>query len=152
VRDVAELAASVRGLKDRLGAQLGDGVRVSTGLPEILTDADRSLLVSRAGVLLVTIQLVVLAAYAVLLSASLLIERRRIDTAMLRSRGAGRWRIVGLTAIEAVVVTVPIADAIAHPRLVQLDSDLITTALGLDISLGRTKEEVRRMREERISA
>jgi hypothetical protein len=28
---------------------------------------------------------------------------------MLRSRGAGRWRIVGLTAIEATVLTVPIA-------------------------------------------
>ena len=109
VRDVGGLATSVRGLKDRLSAQLGAGVGVSTGLPGMLTEADRSLLVSRAGVLLVTIQLVVLAAYAVLLSASLLIERRRIDTAMLRSRGAGRWRIVGLTAIEAVVVTAPIA-------------------------------------------
>ncbi len=109
VRDVGPLAARVQGLKDRLGAALGDGIGVSTGLPGILADADRSLLVSRAGVLLVTVQLVVLAAYAVLLSASLLIERRRIDTAMLRSRGAGRWRIVGLTTIEAAVLTVPIA-------------------------------------------
>ena len=109
VRDVGSLANRVRGLKDRLSATLGDGVGVSTGLPGILTDADRSLLVSRAGVLLVTVQLVVLAAYAVLLSASLLIERRRIDTAMLRSRGAGRWRVVALTAIEAAVLTVPIA-------------------------------------------
>lgn len=109
VRDVGSLAASVLGLKGRLSAALGDGVGISTGLPGILADADRSLLVSRAGVLLVTIQLVVLAAYAVLLSASLLIERRRVDTAMLRSRGAGRWRIVGLTAVEAAVVTVPIA-------------------------------------------
>jgi hypothetical protein len=108
VRDLEALAGRVRGLEDRLTAALGPGVGVTTGLPRILTEADRSLLVSRAGVLLVTIQLVVLAAYAVLLSASLLIERRRIDTAMLRSRGAGRWRIVGLTAIEATVLTVPI--------------------------------------------
>ena len=109
VRDVGALAASVRALKDRLSAALGDGVGVSTGLPGILATADRSLLVSRTGILLVTIQLVVLAAYAVLLSAALLIERRRVDTAMIRSRGAGRWRIVGLTAVEATMLTVPIA-------------------------------------------
>ncbi len=46
------------------------------------------------------------------------------------------------------IVTVPIAEAIAHPRFVPLDSPLITTALGLDISLGRTREEIRRMRQE----
>ena len=50
--------------------------------------------------LLLTVQLVALAAYAVLLSASLLVEHRRVETAMLRSRGAGRARIVGLALIE----------------------------------------------------
>ena len=73
---------------------------VDTDLPAILERAERSLLVSRTGVLLLTIQLVVLAAYAVLLSAALLIEHRRVDTAMLQSRGAGLWRIVALALIE----------------------------------------------------
>ena len=100
VRDVGSLASRVRGLKDRLSATLGDGVGVSTGLPDILTDAERSLLVSRTGVLLLTVQLVVLAAYAVLLSASLLIEHRRdrhghapiARRGALADRGAHRHR------------------------------------------------------------
>jgi len=104
------LAARVRALDARLDAALGGG-GVATALPEILATAERSLLVSRTGVLLLTVQLVVLAAYAVLLSASLLIEHRRVDTAMLRSRGAGPWRIVGLATIEAVLLTVPAAVA-----------------------------------------
>jgi hypothetical protein len=107
VDEIDALASRIRGLDATLaGSEMG-GVTVSTRLPDILADAGRSLLVSRTGVLLLTIQLVVLAAYAVLLSASLLIEHRRIDTAMLRSRGAGPWRIVGLAAIEAVLLTVP---------------------------------------------
>ena len=56
-----------------------------TGLPEILADADRSLLVSRTGVLLL------MATghprgYAIALTADLIVDHRRLDTAMLRSR------------------------------------------------------------------
>ena len=97
-------------------ARRAGSMRRSTGartcrpaLPEILAEAERSLLVSRTGVLLLTVQLVVLAAYAVLLSASLLVEHRRVETAMLRSRGAGRARIVGLALIEGLFLTVPAA-------------------------------------------
>jgi hypothetical protein len=50
-----------------------------------------------------------LAAYAVLLSASLLVEHRRVDTAMLRSRGAGTPRIVALATIEGLLLVVPAA-------------------------------------------
>ena len=73
----------------------GVPVTVTTSLPDIIATAERSLLASRTGVLLLTVQFVVLAAYAVLLSAALLVEHRRIDTAMLRSRGAGPARIGG---------------------------------------------------------
>jgi hypothetical protein len=87
---------------------LADGaVNVRTGLPDLLARTERSLLVTRAGVLVLTLQLVVLAAYAVLLSASLLVEHRRIDTAMLRSRGAGTFRIVTLALVEGFVLTIP---------------------------------------------
>jgi len=106
--------AQIDGLAARVGAlrnavAMSTGFTVSTGLPAILEDAERSLLVSRTGVLLLTIQLVVLAAYAVLLSAALLIDHRRIDTAMLRSRGAGTARLVGLAAVEAALLAVPAA-------------------------------------------
>jgi FtsX-like permease family len=88
-----------------------DGVptTVASGLPAILATAQRSLLVSRTGVLLLVIQLVVLAAYAVLLSAALLVEHRRVDTAMLRSRGAGPVRIAALALVEGLVLVIPAA-------------------------------------------
>jgi hypothetical protein len=43
----------------------------------------------------------------VLLSAALLVEHRRTDTAMLRSRGAGAARIGLLSLVEGLLLTVP---------------------------------------------
>ena len=107
--DVSALRGRVEDLRARLKAAGVDAATVQTGLPDLLATTDRSLLVSRSGVLLLTIQLVVLAAYAALLSASLLVEHRRVGTAMLRSRGAGTREIVGLSLIEGLVITVAAA-------------------------------------------
>jgi hypothetical protein len=105
-----DLARRVEAIKPRIEAAAGvSGVTVATGLPAILARADRALLVSRTGVLILTLQFVVLAAYAVLLSAALLVEHRRVDTAMLRSRGAGPARIGVLALIEGLLLTVPAA-------------------------------------------
>jgi hypothetical protein len=109
VSGIEDLRTRTGQLPGRLREVLATTVTVETELPQILQEAERSLLVSRTGVLLLTVQLVVLAAYAVLLSAALLIEHRRVDTAMLRSRGAGTWRLVALSAIEGVLLTVPAA-------------------------------------------
>ena len=103
--DIGALDAGVGGLRDRLRTEVESAVTVDTRLPEILAETERSLLVSRAGVLLLSVQLVVLAAYAVLLSAGLLLDRRRVDTAMLRSRGAGRRHVLALASIEAFLLT-----------------------------------------------
>ena len=102
------LRVRVGQLGQRLGSAMeGVPVTVTTILPDIIATAERSLLASRTGVLLLTVQFVVLAAYAVLLSAALLVEHRRIDTAMLRSRGAGPARIGGLALVEGLLLTVP---------------------------------------------
>ena len=117
--DIDPVAARVDALDDRLEAGLGGtSVTVETRLPEILTEAQRSLLASRTGVMLLTAQFVVLAAYAVLMSAALLVEHRRMDTAMLRSRGAGPARIGVLALIEGLLLTVPAA--LAGPWLAAL--------------------------------
>jgi hypothetical protein len=110
--DVGALSRATGGLGSRLEAALG-GQRpiVETRLPAILDAAERSLLVAWSGVLLLTIQVAVLAVYAVLLSASVLIEHRRVDTAMLRARGAGPGRIVGFALVEGLLLTVPAAVA-----------------------------------------
>ena len=102
------LRVRVGQLDQRLEASMeGVPVTVTTSLPDIISTAERSLLASRTGVLLLTVQFVVLAAYAVLLSAALLVEHRRIDTAMLRSRGAGPARIGALALVEGLLLTVP---------------------------------------------
>jgi ABC-type lipoprotein release transport system permease subunit len=105
--EVGPFRARVADLAERLRTAADGTVNVRTGLPDLLARTERSLLVTRAGVLVLTLQLVVLAAYAVLLSASLLVEHRRIDTAMLRSRGAGTSRIVALALVEGLVLTIP---------------------------------------------
>jgi FtsX-like permease family len=82
---------------------------VETGLPTILADADRSLLVSRTGVLLLMAQLAILAGYAIALTADLIVDHRRLDTALLRSRGAGPLQVGALALAEALLLVLPAA-------------------------------------------
>jgi len=81
----------------------------STRLDQILGDANRSLLVSRTGVLLLIVQLAILAAYAIVLTAGLLADHRRLDTALLRSRGAGPLQVASIALAEALVLALPAA-------------------------------------------
>ena len=82
---------------------------VQTDLPTILADASRSILVSRSEVALLTLQFAVVAGYAVLLVAGLLMERRRTEVAILRSRGATSVHLIALALGEAVAMAVPAA-------------------------------------------
>ena len=70
---------NVGGLLGRVNAALPgtNQASISTKLPAILASVDRSVLVAQAGILLLLVQFGVLAAYAVILVAALLLERRR---------------------------------------------------------------------------
>jgi hypothetical protein len=83
--------------------------RVSTGLPALLDDIGRSVLVSRSGVILLTIQFAVLAGYAVVLVAGMLVERRRSEIALIRSRGASGGHLIAMALLEATFLAVPAA-------------------------------------------
>ena len=52
-------------------------------------------------------QLSILAAYAIVLTASLLVDHRRVDTALLRSRGAGLPQLALLSAAEGILLAIP---------------------------------------------
>jgi FtsX-like permease family len=93
----------------------GSHARVSTDLPGLLSDVHRSLLVSRATLLIGALQLVVLAGFALLLVARLLAEERAEETALLHARGGSRGRVAALAAGEALLLTVP--SAVAAPLL-----------------------------------
>ncbi|MFF7436961.1 FtsX-like permease family protein [Streptomyces sp. NPDC008122] len=87
----------------------GTTISVSTALPTVLDQTRRALLVSRSTLLIVAVQLVLLAAYALLLVARLLSTERSGETALLRARGGSRRRIAGLAAAEALLLALPAA-------------------------------------------
>jgi hypothetical protein len=80
---------------------------VRTTLGEILAGSERSLLVSRTGILLLMAQLAILAGYAIILTAALIVDHRRVDTALLRSRGAGPLQIGALALAEGLLLAIP---------------------------------------------
>jgi hypothetical protein len=87
-------------------------------LPGMLTQLDRAALVARSTMLIPVLQLLVLAAYALTLTARLLSEHRRMEVALLRSRGGGSVRLAVLSGAEALLVALPCA--VAAPFLAPL--------------------------------
>lgn len=103
-------AATVRAAAElREDTVLGGSADVRTGLPEVLDRTERALLVSRSTLLIVSLQLVLLAGYALLLVARLLNSERAGETELLRARGASRGRIASLAGLEALLLAVPAA-------------------------------------------
>jgi hypothetical protein len=93
------------GLRDR--AALHGTTVAPTSLPDVLDRIDRSLLVARSTLLIVTLQLILLAGYALLLVARLLSTERTEETRLLRARGASRARLAVLAAAEALLLALP---------------------------------------------
>ncbi|MFE7747862.1 FtsX-like permease family protein [Streptomyces sp. NPDC057428] len=107
----------------------GDGPVVRTSLPTVIDQIERALLVSRSTIMIVAVQLVLLAGYALLLVARLLSVERAGETELLRARGGSRGRIAFLAAIEALLLAVPaaaVAPLLAGPltRLLAQRSEL----------------------------
>lgn len=103
VDDAGRLSRSIDSIAGRMLNDGGVKVTVQSQLAAILREADRSLLVSRTSVVLLMAQLALLAGYAIVLTATLLVDHRRVDTALLRARGAGSWHVARLSLIEAAV-------------------------------------------------
>ncbi|MFE5668334.1 FtsX-like permease family protein [Streptomyces niveus] len=103
-------AAAERGPKS-LAAQpvFADGVTARTTLPSVLDRTERALLVSRSTLLIVAVQLVLLAGYALLLVARLLSTERTGESELLRARGGSRRRIAWLATVEALLLALPAA-------------------------------------------
>ncbi|MFL5725290.1 MAG: FtsX-like permease family protein [Chloroflexota bacterium] len=111
VGGLAALRAELETLDDRLRDDRlpGRAMRIESALPEILAEVDRRTLVSRGGVMLLTVQFAILAGYAIILVAGMLIERRRVEVALLRSRGAATSHLSAMAFGEALLLAVPAA-------------------------------------------
>lgn len=118
VPEVDSFRASVAGLTDQLDDELfarvdsstrgaPSGFGVDTDLANLLTDVDRSLTVTRSSVLALLIQLAVLAGYALVLTAGLLVDTRRPETNLARARGTSPGQILGIASLEGLLLTAP---------------------------------------------
>ncbi|MFJ5707914.1 FtsX-like permease family protein [Streptomyces sp. NPDC093105] len=121
----------------------GTTISTDTGLPTVLAQTERALAVSRSTLLVVAVQLVMLAAYALLLVARLLSTERSGETALLRARGGSRRRIAGLAAAEALLLALPaavVAPLLSGPltRLFAERSALSSLGVRLDTSPSAT--------------
>ena len=102
---VAELRERIGSLSARVGAGVsGSQPRVTTTLPATLGQVERSILVSHSGITLLTIQFAVLAGYAIVLVAGMLLERRRSDLALMRSRGASTTHLAFMSLTESAIL------------------------------------------------
>ena len=109
VDDIRRIVRDVGALDARLntGRGVGNQMQVVTGLDGILRNTERALLVTRSAVLTVSIQLAVLAGYALLLAAGLLADTREIESSTLRSRGASSGQLVMMAVMEGLLLAIP---------------------------------------------
>jgi ABC-type lipoprotein release transport system permease subunit len=109
VNEIVSLRQRVEALGPRLNQETAAGNQffVNTELNTILRQAERSLLVTRSGVLVLTIQLAILAGYALLLTAGLLADQRNVETSLIRSRGASNRQIATMAMMEGLLLALP---------------------------------------------
>ena len=147
VDNVPQLRSGVTTLEDDLNiayetAVEGDveqtsEISVTTGLPILLSDTERSLTITKSSVLALLLQLAILAGYALVLTAGLLVGARRGETHLLRSRGASPGQ-VGVTGVfEGILLTLPAA--LAGPWMAARAIDLLDV-YGPLASIGLTIE------------
>ncbi|MFD0423045.1 FtsX-like permease family protein [Streptomyces parvus] len=117
------------------------GVTARMSLPTVLDQLDRALLVSRSTLMIVAVQLVLLAAYALLLVARLLNSERDGERELLRARGGSRGRITSFAAIEALLLAVPaavVAPLLAGPLTGLLADRSALSRIGLEVGAAST--------------
>jgi len=112
-------AGDLSSLASRLGAELAflsqspnlNGLQVTSGLPATLKSIATNLVVAKSLLAVGALELALLAAAALTLTARTLAGQREEESAMLSARGAGRWQLARLAIVEALLVTAVAAGA-----------------------------------------
>lgn len=138
VEDMSPIVSQLDHLEDDLNSdrEVGNQMHVETGLGTILRATGRSLLVTRSAVLILTVQMAVLAVYALLLAANLLADSREIETNTLRARGSSNGQLLTMSAMEGLILAIPallVGPFLAAWALRALNGVGPLTAIGLDI-------------------
>jgi hypothetical protein len=112
-------ASGLTALADRVSGTVGvlttdsalGGLAVRTSLPAVLTGLSRSQTAAQSLLAIEGLQLLLLAAAALALAASLLAGQREGETALLSARGGARWQLARLNGPESVLLAVAAAAA-----------------------------------------
>ncbi|WP_405687849.1 FtsX-like permease family protein [Streptomyces sp. NBC_00057] len=139
--DALHSAATAAPKKLQAAPEFRTGATVQTSLPQVLEQIDRALLVSRSTLMIVAVQLMMLAGYALLLVARLLSSERDGETRLLRARGGSRGRITALAAVEALLLALPaalLAPLLAGPLTRLLADRGALSRIGLRLDAGTT--------------
>lgn len=98
------------------------GLQLSTGLPAALAGLATKLVVARSLLAVGALELLLLVAAALTLTARTLANQREDESAVLNARGASRWQLARLAIAEALLVTLvaAVAGALAGSRLAGL--------------------------------
>jgi len=106
-------ASGLRRRLEKLPKQLNAGqpsgqfLSVDTGLPGLIGDAEAALHDARAGVLVPSLQLLLLALYGLVFTAGLVVSRRAATVETLRLRGAGRSSAAAVAFAQSLLAAVP---------------------------------------------
>src|SRR5215469_11350905 len=102
---------------------------VSTGMPQVLTDAAEGLTAARSLVLISGLQLLLLAAAALALAGRLLASQREEETALLAARGAARWQLIRPSLSESALACA-VAAAVGAVVGARLSGPLLGSLIG----------------------
>ena len=105
--ELTSVAANIGGLQQELeNAQSLNDLALSTNLPAVLEGTASNLDVARSLLAICAVLLGLLAAAALLATSRLLADQREGESAMLAARGATRWQLLRLTALEAIPLAI----------------------------------------------
>ena len=117
VDNVASVLAGLEVLRFDLTSRLA-GLQFLTNLDNVLTEYVRSTFLLKALLIVLGAPVIGIALYYILMSTGLLVEQRRGEIALLKSRGAGNAQVVGLFLAQGlllILLTTSIAPLLAAP-------------------------------------
>ncbi len=117
--NIAALAAGTSQAFSQLSVILPDGLKVTSGLPQILDGIASTIVLSRSLFTIAALMLLLVAGAGLVLAARLLASLREEESALLRARGATRWQVARPVLAEAVVLgaAAGLAGVLAGTRL-----------------------------------
>ncbi|HEY1702953.1 MAG TPA: FtsX-like permease family protein [Trebonia sp.] len=102
--NIAAFAAGTSAAFSQLSVILPEGLKVSSGLPQILSGIARTTVLARSLFVIGALELLLVAGAELALAARLLASLREEESALLRARGATRWQLARPALAEAVLL------------------------------------------------